>query len=127
MNMSTQTAVIVLVVAMVIGVAGWVWLKPTAQGTSLTGDTQLSQNDSGLIAAVHYSCDADKAIAASYYDASVVLILSDGRDMTLPQTISADGMRYANADESFIFWSKGEGAFVDEGGAQTYSNCVVTD
>lgn len=55
---------------------------------------------------------------------SVAITLSDGRAMTLPQTISADGARYANADESFIFWSKGNGAFVMEGNATTYANCV---
>lgn len=44
--------------------------------------------------------------------------------MTLAQTISADGVRYANADESFVFWTKGNGAFVMEGNDQTYANCV---
>ncbi|MDR3519516.1 MAG: MliC family protein [Candidatus Pacebacteria bacterium] len=91
---------------------------------------------------VSYSCDAGKTIVAAFYQGvakpvaagdmpiptgSVVLKLSDGRSMTLPQTISADGGRYANKDESFVFWSKGNGAFVTESdpNIQTYSNCVT--
>ena len=90
---------------------------------------------------VSYSCDKGKTIVAAFYQGeekpavegqmpiptgSVVLKLSDGRSMTLPQTISADGGRYANVDESFIFWSKGNGAFIMEGknSTTTYNNCV---
>lgn len=92
------------------------------------------------IADVTYVCDGGKTMHVLYYQGtttppaspgmpptpggSVTVTLSDGRTMTLPQTISADGARYANADESFIFWSKGDGAFVMEGNATTYANCV---
>ncbi len=52
------------------------------------------------------------------------IALSDGRLLTLPQTISADGIRYANADGSIIFLIKGDGAFVLERHQQTYVNCA---
>ena len=42
------------------------------------------------------------------------------------QTVSASGARYANADQSFVFWNKGQTAFIEENGKQTYSGCVVT-
>jgi len=91
---------------------------------------------------VSYSCDASKTIVAAFYQGeakpvvagqmpiptgSVALKLGDGRSITLPQTISADGGRYANADESFVFWSKGNGAFITEKNLNntTYKNCVV--
>jgi membrane-bound inhibitor of C-type lysozyme len=46
--------------------------------------------------------------------------------MTLPQTLSADGTRYANADESFVFWGKGNGALVLENGEEkNYIGCVL--
>ena len=94
------------------------------------------------IATASYLCDGGKTITAAYYrgaakpapapgqmptpTGSVALILSDGRAMTLPQTISADGGRYANADESFVFWSKGNSAFVLEDGApKSYTGCIV--
>ena len=56
----------------------------------------------------------------------VVLTLAGGKRLTLPQTLSGSGIRYANADESFVFWSKGNTAFVEEGPSQTqtYKGCV---
>ena len=85
-----------------------------------------------LARAVSYSCDADKAISAQYYekstekpDGSVELLLSDGRKVTLPQTVSTSGIRYSNEDESFIFWSKGNGAIILENNEQkSYMGCI---
>jgi membrane-bound inhibitor of C-type lysozyme len=51
-------------------------------------------------------------------------MLSDGRTMILPQTISADGTRYANKDDSVIFWSKGNGLVFTENGKETYTGCI---
>lgn len=92
-------------------------------------------------AVVAFACDGKKGIIATFYKGeprvtsldrvpkpggSVALALSDGRMMTLPQTISADGGRYANADESFVFWGKGNGALVLEGGKEhNYTGCIV--
>jgi membrane-bound inhibitor of C-type lysozyme len=46
--------------------------------------------------------------------------------MTLPQTISADGVRYANTDDSFVFWSRGNGALVLENGQEKfYIGCIM--
>ena len=46
--------------------------------------------------------------------------------MPIP-SISASGARYANKDETFVFWNKGDTAFVTEGkdGKETYSGCAV--
>jgi len=91
---------------------------------------------------VSYTCQAGKVIIAKYYQGenkpvapgqppipggSVGLELGDGRSTTLPQTISADGGRYANANESLVFWSKGNTAFITENNPNnmTYKNCVV--
>jgi hypothetical protein len=44
----------------------------------------------------------------------------------LKQTISASGVRYANKDESFVFWNKGNGALVLENNVEkSYIGCVV--
>jgi len=91
---------------------------------------------------VSYSCNAGKTITAVYYQGenkpspgpgqpptpggSAALTLSDGRAMTLAQTISADGARYANTDESFVFWSKGNGALVLENNAEkSFIGCIA--
>lgn len=89
-----------------------------------------------------YACNGGKAIIAAYYAGSstpatsadqppvpggrVVVSLSDGRTLELPQTISADGTRYANADESFVFWGKGNGALVLENNQEkSFIGCVT--
>jgi len=80
------------------------------------------------IATVDYACKDGKMIRATFYKASVDLVLGGGRKISLPQARSADGGRYATGDESFVFWSKGNGAFVTEGdpNVQTYADCAGT-
>ena len=79
-----------------------------------------------------YVCDEGKTITAAFYAAPsggrVSLVLSDGRTLMLPQTIAASGARYAK-DESFIFWNKGNTAFIEEGDGhrQTYTGCVTAN
>jgi membrane-bound inhibitor of C-type lysozyme len=90
-----------------------------------------------------YVCADKTELSAVYYDAnatslvarepspnmpptptgSVDLTLSDNALITLPQTLSADGGRYANSDESVIFWSKGRGALYTKAG-ENEMNCI---
>jgi membrane-bound inhibitor of C-type lysozyme len=73
-----------------------------------------------------FACEAGKKIQAVFVNGdkpSVRLLLSDGRELTLPQVLSGSGARYANADESFVFWNKGRTAFIQEQGKTSYSNC----
>jgi len=72
-----------------------------------------------------YFCDANKSVRGVYHETSVDLTFSDGRKMTLPHALSADGARYANADESIVFWNKGNTAFITEGSSTTFANCVA--
>ena len=78
------------------------------------------------ISEVKYSCADDKTIQATFHADKVDLVLSDGRSISLPQSMSGSGIRYADADESFVFWSKGNTAFATEGDADkpTYADCV---
>ncbi|MFA5072251.1 MAG: MliC family protein, partial [Candidatus Pacearchaeota archaeon] len=55
----------------------------------------------------------------------VELNLSDGDSLLLLQTISASGARYTNTGETYIFWNKGDTAFLQEGSRNTYEDCVV--
>lgn len=93
-----------------------------------------------LINNVAFSCDSGKTIQAQFMQntlgqGSVALQLSDGRSLILPQAISADGGRYTTPDESFVFWDKGNGSFIEENvpyatstsPEMTYSNCVVAN
>jgi len=88
-----------------------------------------------------FLCNDNKTIKVTFYKGesvlvnpgempvptgSVDIILSDGRDFNLKQTISASGVRYANEDESLVFWNKGNGALVLENNQEkSYIGCVV--
>jgi membrane-bound inhibitor of C-type lysozyme len=77
------------------------------------------------IADVTYTCRSDKTVRAIYHEKGVQLLLSDGRNLTLPHAISASGARYANADESVVFWNKGDTAFITEGKDTTFADCAA--
>ena len=75
-----------------------------------------------------FTCGAGKAFNAVFVNrepASVKLTLSDGRNLTLPQTTSGSGARYASEGDKIVFWNKGNTAFIEEGGKQTFTNCVT--
>lgn len=92
-------------------------------------------------ATVEYACNEGKSITASFFEdgkapkvgegetpvptGRALVSLSDGRDLDLKQTISADGVRYANEDESLVFWTKGNGALVLENNQEkSYIGCI---
>lgn len=82
----------------------------------------------GRVNAVEFLCDNNKSIGATFYpdnDTHVDLKLSDGRVLPVPRAISGSGARYANSDESFVFWNKGDTAFITENGTTTYANCAL--
>jgi len=134
-----KNLVLILVVIFIIAgaVIAGIWYANNKGNKSSSASSSPS-----LIAQVTYICNGNKTIAATFYkgetkqvqpgqppipSGSVKIALSDGRDFDLPQTISADGGRYANSDESFIFWSKGDNALVLENNVEKdYVNCIVS-
>lgn len=77
---------------------------------------------------VTFSCAEGKEIMAIFYpddDQYVDLSLSDDRALSLPRAISGSGARYAKDDESFVFWNKGDTAFVTENGTTTFADCLL--
>lgn len=79
------------------------------------------------VAKARFQCDLGRTIDATFYADRVALRLGDGRTMTLPQARSASGARYANANETIVFWNKGNTAFITEGadGPETFSGCIL--
>ncbi len=121
--MKTSTAVGVLVAFIIIVVGGW-WVVGNKVPAGAPSNTASSTQP---LATAAFACAEGKSIGAAFYQGSVALSLSDGRTQNLPQAQAASGVRYANADETFVFWGKGNTAFVTEGAAQnqTYSGCIV--
>lgn len=74
-----------------------------------------------------FLCDSGKNITATFRagtNDTVDLVMSDGRNFSLPREISASGARYATSGEELIFWNKGNTAFILENNTTTYVNCV---
>ncbi|MFH0804102.1 MAG: MliC family protein [Candidatus Zambryskibacteria bacterium] len=108
-----------------LGSAGYSW----CQAKQLCIRTWEEYCTMAVSKTVTFVCDASKSIIATFYptdDKFVDLKLSDGRNMSVPHTVSASGARYANQDESFVFWNKGDTAFITEGNSvTTFNNCVI--
>lgn len=94
----------------------------------VTGQATYQCADSHTIKAVFATKGPVKAVLPGEPPVSngvVMLQLDAEAEITLPQVLSADGGRYANVDETLVFWSKGSGAMVLENGVQTtYKNCI---
>ena len=136
-----RNALILIVLIVVIGAGVFAY---TSQSHKPQGNTEAAQEQP--IASVHYQCNAGKTIDADLYQGAskpstageppqpggyAKVALSDGRTMTLRQTISADGARYSDGDpskqgdETFVFWTKGNGALVLENNQEkSYIGCI---
>lgn len=113
-------AVIVVVAALAIGIGLY---KINQSDYTLTDVTMMPAPTPTPIVA-NFTCDGGKSIQATFAGDNVSLVLSDGRKLSLPHAISADGARYANANESIVFWNVGNTAFIEDNNVQTYSNCI---
>lgn len=150
-GISTLTGIVIIVLVAVVlvgGVFAYQYLATQKADSQLLNEQQ-NQNqqqqtenqqtnnvqpvDETAYMTRQFVCDNDKYITASYYESDnnrrVDLELSDGRKLSLSNIYSASGDKYANTNESIIFWSKGayiegEGtAFILEKTVQTYFNC----
>lgn len=94
----------------------------------ITLDTHISESEEiteKQIDTVRFVCSDSRHIIASFYVDKVELTLSDRRYMSLPQVVSGSGARYANEDDTFVFWNKGDTAFVEEFGGMTFKDCII--
>lgn len=78
-----------------------------------------------------FVCKNNKVIMALFYiddDKQADLTLYDEsgiRKLSLPRAMSGSGARYANSDESAVFWNKGETAFLTEKNQVTFEGCEI--
>ena len=110
---------IVLIPAIVFTGVSFIYEKlqqPNAIQEALTTD---------VINSAIFNCADKKTIQAVFLKDNVSLTLSDGRHLYLPQGMSGSGLRYVNTDESFVFWNKGDTAFIEEGKDTTYKDCMT--
>lgn len=94
--------------------------------TSWPKNTGAEKATGSIINSVTFSCAENKTVQALFFADKAELTLSDGRHRLLLQAISASGARYANTDESFVFWTKGNSAFIEENQKITFKDCIAT-
>lgn len=125
-NTVTRTSQLVAIIlgVLILAVGFWLGMMYEAKKTVAT----LPTEPDGKISDVTYGCADSKSIHALFYEDKVTVMLSDGRTLNLPHVISGSGARYANEDESVVFWEKGPSAFVTEGkgSVETYKDCNET-
>jgi membrane-bound inhibitor of C-type lysozyme len=71
-----------------------------------------------------YVCENNFSVDVVFTGNLALLTLPDGKELSLTQTVAASGVRFANQDESFIFWTKGPSASIQEGATVTYNDCI---
>lgn len=135
MNKGIKIIVWIVIIAFIIYTL--VHLQTKKQAAVTTPDQNTVSGN-----VVSYQCNNNKTITATFYEGQTLpptgpgmpptpggsahVVLSDGRTLDLKQTISADGVRYANPEESFVFWSKGNGALVLENNQEkSYIGCIL--
>ncbi len=133
----SKIAIILLVIIIVVAIGIVVYQK-----SGNKADTSIKTDLTQTLPTVLFTCDNGKTINASFVigatsapskegqpptpTGSVNLSFSDGSKMDLSQTISADGGRYANKDESFVFWTKGNGTMIlENGNEKNYKHCIL--
>lgn len=121
--MNLRTSLLAIAVLLVL-VGGYYWYSKSRKEAAET--PSLNQRLVAPLLSATFECPDGKSIYAGFSEKSVALALSDGRELTLPQTISGSGARYANEGETIVFWNKGTGAFIEENGVTTYRDCEAT-
>src|SRR5574343_1204306 len=99
-RLSQTVAIVIFVVVFFVGF----FIGQKFENQKILGKEKVS---------VKFVCDENKIIDADFYK-NFVHIKTDAIDAYIPQTISASGARYANSDESLVFWNKGDTAFITE-------------
>jgi len=111
-----------IIIAIVVVLFLIIWAcREWGGGRKLVVERESLEN---AVNSVNYGCDGGKQIHAIYFDGKVELNLSDKRNLLLMQAVSASGTRYTNGDQSVTFWSKGNGAWLEEKDKTTFDNCV---
>lgn len=120
--MNKKYLVLIIVVAIVALAGAWYFVKTPK---AISNGAPQTQKPANVISAT-FVCADNITIKADFYNeepAKVKLETSDGRKLEIPRSISASGARYANEDESLVFWNKGDTAFMQENGQITIDGC----
>ncbi len=72
---------------------------------------------------LHYTCGTMPLTVTLDNDKQQVSFIMDGKPLTLTQTLAASGTRYS--DDNYVFWSKGDGAFIERNKKVVVNDCLL--
>lgn len=121
-----ELLIILSVTVLIFVTMAIVWNGPTTSESvvPISDDAKIFET----LTVANFVCRDGSDIIATFSpgkDGFVSLVLSDGRSLKIPQVISASGARYATPDEKFVFWNKGDSAFILENGETTFADCSI--
>jgi membrane-bound inhibitor of C-type lysozyme len=81
------------------------------------------------ISTLKFVCDDKRTIRVVVYKHFAHLETQSWNVSYLPQTLYASGVRYANDDDSVVFWIKDKVAYIAEGTPDniTYKGCTLSE
>lgn len=112
--------IIVIVVAFIVAaLVAWWWVQMSAP--------EMPAPSAETAAAVY--SDGVTTVEATFDNAAgaVTFTHPDVGTVTLPQAVSASGARYANEDESIVFWEHQDEATITKDGAEIFRGAIQRD
>lgn len=108
--------IILFIIIIALGILGWSYfLNPETTDTG-NGNSFIFDCPSGVEIKISYDKESDSA-----------LLYIDGEEHKVHPVISASGARYANDDESVIFWEHQGEAIVEMNGETAYEGCRLKE
>ncbi len=109
---------LIIIFALALFLVGFLATRPYAPEVSSRAQefAQAAQTAPSV-----FQCLAGKSIRAIINAGSATLSLSDGREITIPET---EGDRFSNPDNSFVFWKEGNAAYIMENGIASFRDCA---
>lgn len=126
-----EKKIITLSIVLIVLVVAGIWYlnqPPKIVPSSLENNVPVAEAPTANVIVATFDCDNGITVKASFDNnepQKVSLEISDGRKVELPRAMSGSGARYANKEESFVFWNKGDTAFIEENGTTTITGCLV--
>lgn len=74
---------------------------------------------------LHYTCGTMPLTVTVDNKREEVSFILDGKPLTLKQQVAASGARYA--DDHYVFWSKGHGAYIERNDKIIIDDCQLNN
>jgi membrane-bound inhibitor of C-type lysozyme/heat shock protein HslJ len=115
---------IFLIIATLLVIVGAYYFSSEAEAPENSEEVQYEELEAT------YQCD-EEVLDAVFYNSDqesyVEITLPSEETITAYNVISASGAKYQTEDETYVFWTQGEEAFLEKDGEIVYEGCVTTD